>query len=513
MENKYFDLHYHPSAKAFLTAIRQEDKKSPWKLLRAFCLEVFSPILRSQSNFSQLQEGKVRLSVMAVVPLEKGFSEYWLIEHIVTNLTALSKDFIQKINRNEYTYYDLLLGEIDFIFHHLQHQGKKVMLLKSIEDSIDHPHTLNVVLSVEGSHALWHRGGQNIDEVLLNLKALKKRADCSFLYLTLTHLTHNDHCNHAFGAKITKKDTFKPHPFLKGISPGGLKLIDECFDRSEGKRILIDVKHMSYYARKQFYAYRKSNYPELPILASHVGLTGFPFSDIANRIERVYHKNNDDQYVAVTYKADAIQGIGEGERNRTCFNPWSINLYDEEILEIIASDGLMGIILDQRVLGFDRLKEEYFNKAEFTELLQSVQPETSSFAPAEDSEFKIDELKDLYPEADKIGRKRRHLRFLCNNILHIVKVGGEKAWAHICIGSDFDGLINPINNCKSADELPALETDLLRMLEEMIGEDRASQYHSRQLPAKVRNIMFDNGLRFMGKYFTRSFLGEQHFAI
>lgn len=115
MENKYFDLHYHPSAKAFLTAIRQEDKKSPWKLLRAFCLEVFSPILRSQSNFSQLQEGKVRLSVMAVVPLEKGFSEYWLIEHIVTNLTALSKDFIQKINRNEYTYYDLLLGEIDFI--------------------------------------------------------------------------------------------------------------------------------------------------------------------------------------------------------------------------------------------------------------------------------------------------------------------------------------------------------------------------------------------------------------
>ncbi|WP_162056343.1 hypothetical protein [Pontibacter pamirensis] len=54
-----------------------------------------------------------------------------------------------------------------------------------------------------------------------------------------------------------------------------------------------------------------------------------------------------------------------------------------------------------------------------------------------------------------------HLRHLINTIFHIVKVGERlkqvDQWEHICIGSDFDGLINPIKTCVSSShfyELP-----------------------------------------------------------
>jgi microsomal dipeptidase-like Zn-dependent dipeptidase len=92
--------------------------------------------------------------------------------------------------------------------------------------------------------------------------------------------------------------------------------------------------------------------------------------------------------------------------------------------------------------------------------------------------------------------ERKHLRHVCNQILHMVKIGGEKAWNHMCLGSDFDGLINPVNNCTSVAEYPKLEEGLLKMLPKMMKESDYT-YEDSDVPQKVRAIMYDNALTFL----------------
>ena len=75
-------------------------------------------------------------------------------------------------------------------------------------------------------------------------------------------------------------------------------------------------------------------------------------------------------YIQVEY--DRPRGIGASSKRKkdlTYFNPWSINLYNEEIKEIIASGGLIGLNLDQRIQGADKVKGEYFSALEFEALM------------------------------------------------------------------------------------------------------------------------------------------------
>ena len=272
--------------------------------------------------------------------------------------------------------------------------------------------------------------------------------------------------------------------------------------------MLIDIKHMSFYSRQQFYAFRRKNgYDKIPIIASHMGVTGFAFSRFKDYQTPVMYG---DEYIMSVYKE--VKGIGKRRKDRTDFNPWSINLYDEEILEIIHSGGLIGISLDQRILGFGKNKEEYFNKDEFEKntsktykKLKKIPVHTADFEEFGASDD-LEDARSFEEESNQRGRKRKHLRYLCNNILHIVKIGGEKAWDHICIGSDFDGLINPINNCKSCADFPDLEEDLIEVLQEMAKEDKNTDYFMGNIQRHVRAFMYDNGKRFLNKYFTTKYL-------
>ena len=50
-----------------------------------------------------------------------------------------------------------------------------------------------------------------------------------------------------------------------------------------------------------------------------------------------------------------FSGIQPKLASKTVFNPWTINLFDEDILEIVESSGMIGIIMDERVLGYGKL--------------------------------------------------------------------------------------------------------------------------------------------------------------
>lgn len=63
---------------------------------------------------------------------------------------------------------------------------------------------------------------------------------------------------------------------------------------------------------------------------------------------------------------------GSSINNDFSFNPWSINLMDEDIIEILKSGGILGVSLDVRILGFQSKvglnmagDEEYLSTPDF----------------------------------------------------------------------------------------------------------------------------------------------------
>jgi len=110
----------------------------------------------------------------------------------------------------------------------------------------------------------------------------------------------------------------------------------------------------------------------------------------------------------------------------------------------------------------------------------------------------LDELsnsRDLYPAV--------HRKFLINNILHILWVAGKhthiginKAAKQICLGTDFDGLINAIDCCKNAGELQQLKHDLREELAQGLNDNGFGTLNVNVL---LDDIFYNNGKNFMLK--------------
>jgi microsomal dipeptidase-like Zn-dependent dipeptidase len=203
----------------------------------------------------------------------------------------------------------------------------------------------------------------------------------------------------------------------------------------------------------------------------------------------------------------------KGYLPETYFNPNSINLYDEDIQAILQSGGLIGLILDERVLGYsnrDKCKE-FVSKDEFSKFL-SPDDSRVDFPMMSDDEDIQDDLEDVAMEYEEeslmagygglrsFTKKRIHLLHLLNNIMHIIKVGnkleGIDASKHISIGSDFDGLINAIDVCPSAEEYEDLKRELSLFID---------VYASDLIPNSVmfvNDMFYNNGVNFLNNNFN-----------
>jgi microsomal dipeptidase-like Zn-dependent dipeptidase len=481
--NRYFDLHFHPALKPYLSNYHPDRRKNCWEVIS-------SPlsIVRSQGSLDQAKEGRVGLAVVSFISIERPMTSSFLVDHVAhlfTVLDAKALDFS--------TYGDSLdrfQGEIEHLKKSQQldpANGQSFKILNSIKEYDEHK--LNLIFSIEGGHNLESCNGTLLD----NFRSLKQ-SEHRFLYLTLTHMTQFPLATHAYSMKLIKSnDHFKPAGF--GLTDLGKQIIDMAYDESIGPRILIDIKHLSLVSRYQFYQYRREKgYQNIPILATHMGVTGI--SRDPRAMVKYWNKEKPpvrrDDYVEINY--DRPEGIGKGLFRKTHFNPWSINLYDEDIVEILDSGGLIGMNMDQRILGADKVQGEFFSADELNYILSGYKD------PGHKEEIRQGELSDE-EEADRDLNETKHLRHLCNNILHIVKVGGPRAWKKICLGSDFDGLINPINYCTNLTEFPKLEAGLADMLPQMMEEDTAYDYDQSNIEQKIRNIMYDNAVDFLNNYF------------
>lgn len=132
----------------------------------------------------------------------------------------------------------------------------------------------------------------------------------------------------------------------------------------------------------------------------------------------------------------------------------SINLYDEDILAIIGSGGLIGVSFDKRIIGFT---EPYNNQVTFDEEYLSAEELKAIVGNSPDYSNQEENVFDEYTLSDDDKRNSilLDLRFFMNQIFHIITIGStivsrEEAARSICLGSDYDGLIESIDCCKTA---------------------------------------------------------------
>lgn len=477
--------------KSILSEDKPAERESCWKTY-----EQGAVIFRSQSSLEQSWRGGVRLGVAALYVLERAFTSSFLVEHLAPIITPLDRDMLRLPQQTD------SLKRLQAEIAHLKAaeekspgQGMAVQVIRKISEY--DPQKINLALAIEGAHCL-DLFDTKIEDNLRQLKDGPER----FLYLNLTHLSRFSTCTHAYGIKLVRgHEQFRP--LGNGISEQGYRIIDIAYDRRiGGYPLFIDIKHMSLQSRKQFYAYRKEKgYEAIPIIASHMGCTGLSWApEVIKRYveKRVVQSDT----VEVTYTKP--KGTGGPLRSKTLFNPWSINLYDEEIPIILQSGGLIGINMDKRILGAKKVCGEFFSPVEYSELFDEPLPRSLGLRGAGEAAL----YEEPGYESDPYRRDNalNHLRHLCNQILHIVEVGGPAAWKQICIGSDFDGLIDPVNGCISQAEFPPLEAQMAAMLQRMIRETKRNRpdfdFKEGSLPARVRDILFNNGVRFLQKHFV-----------
>ncbi|MCB0402148.1 MAG: hypothetical protein KDD41_08695 [Flavobacteriales bacterium] len=483
---KYFDIHSHISLKQ--NVVSEDDLNACWTSSNGFRGKKRKRKRNNRSKFKNYTQsdlaacykGGTELIVNALHALEEPIIN---MGKLIPNLSSqIPYEDLRHLQHDCTTPFQRLVREYNYFNNtarkHLvdgeQAQFDIARDKKSLLENLDKGIDVNVVLSVEGAHCFHSNAPYGSDELhhdILNNFRTANEWDHPLFYLTLTHFAYNYVVAHSWSLPIpglAKKALFKKFkPYrnpagFTGITETGHQLIEEAIGKtgSKNRRTLIDIKHLHIDARQEYYNIAKNN--NIPVIASHMGVSG-----IARYAEarKVVPNNN------------SAKVIGNGQ-----FNPWPINLCDEEIDIILKSDGIIGLNLDQRILGAGNKK---------------FKDQLIDFLKSEGIRRREVNYDDGYKDYERLW----HTGLLVENILHIVRVASDKkkAWDQICMGADFDGNINPIDNCITIDEFSDLEESMVRYLKLIPDIDRNLCGYT---PEEVcRKVMYENGKTFLLTHF------------
>ncbi len=435
MKSQFIDLHIHPAMKPLgksynrrpgINSPRKNRKNSIWHYDPPTVLDKAANIITSltkfrQSDFTSLMRGGAEIVFVSLCGLEKGFVMNKLgtklpgdiIGNLVTGLGKKRIDHIQNMNdyftdlEREYNFYLQLDGhkvKIDNQWH----QYKIVSEFNEIQDNTDPDlNTIFVILTIEGTHVfntgLKMMGRKaNAAEVMANVDAVKQW-DKRLFFIGLTHHFDNEMVGHAASLSgVVSKFCDQSENMDSGFNKLGWEMLQKLLDTKNGHRVLIDLKHMSVKSRNEYYSFLKTEYPDdtIPLIVSHGAVNGFRSQN---------HPEEDDV------------------KNEGKFQPNNINFYDDEILKIADSEGLFGIQFDERRLG---------SKSE---------------------------LKKTGPNLSRRKMLFYKSRLVWNQIEHIAEVlnrNNKFCWGIQCIGSDYDGMVNPLNGFWTAEDMPLFDSYL-----------------------------------------------------
>lgn len=491
----------------------------------------------SQSSLTQLKQGKVNCTFLAIHPFEMGWLNLKrdLRGRIYRIVTCLKRDlakvgnaaagikpekiefFEEKVdNRKPIDYYRETFREYVMICESEQVTGpnnakfKLVSNYKELRAILDAPEqdTLAGILTIEGAHAItklpevrviekrWdelNAKEQTIisNSILDNLKRLKGKAvdgstDRSFnikhvpFYFTPSHFFYNFLCGHC-------KTFLKPLDRVFGQANGskhgdskiftklGLDVINYLLNKTpDTKRILIDVKHMSYDCRSEYYKMvreinsNQDTEDHIPVICSHGAVTGFPDSH--------------------------FDGDAQSDYDRYHLSTLSVNLFKEDIQAIVETDGILGLVTHEgRMPGKQG--------AEILKKLEELGKE--------------DLLRKGYVNLVMVN-----IFFFIQTIHETPGMDGKKAWDHIALGSDYDGIMNPFNFYPTSDTFTSLFEDMGKYLANPDYDLDCSPVKITK--EEVKTLLFDytpqqiidkiahrNVENFLSVYFTDEYLYEK----
>lgn len=455
-QNIYADIHVHPTLKPFLA----KNINDPWKdyAIVDESKQIYRTTQFTRANFNALFESNTRLICHYLTVLERYLMSKTFTQPAIM-ARILSIDFKKLKEIYALKPFSVLLEELNYLKSYLVSEDKKheVVIIKNYQDletTLKDPNKLAILLGVEGAHCLGFEyldydfnkveppDVPTIDLVNQRIEFMKNE---HFKFLTINHFIYNHlgtmpkvvELNGIKKVISNPINTLKSIGSFRGLTFLGQYLVKKCLEN----KIFLDIKHCDALTRHQIYQLAKEY--GFPVVASHAAVSGRP-TNIKNAHEMII-----------------LEDKGIMRTQSDLFNPWDINFHDDDILAIHQLNGVIGIIMDRRVLTSEKILNKF------------------------------------------IKEKRNHSLFIFYQIEHIYDVltkhgvEPEKAFDSIAIGSDFDGLIEPIYSCTSVRDYPKLEMDLITFVEMNYEKFRPSGLTPHKIVSKV---MRENVLNMLKKY-------------
>lgn len=440
----------------------------------------------SQANYTAAHYGNVGVIGMALGSVEKGFVSNKLGDGVIGDLVA---DFVSGFGKpridtiqNTNSYWKDLQNEIKFVsdgvdkvvnidglfavyrfpknFDELQQQQHSNEL-EGAGKTEEHPLTLSIVLAIEGMHVLNDDLAKPLveEEVLHRVRQIKTMQNPPW-FVNICHHFNNHLCGHARSlrdliAKFADQEENINAPF----NELGKKVLHLFLDNSDGRRILIDIKHMSIEARKYYRAWRLENAKDaVPIIITHGAANGLPsYTATASNFPNL------GQYF-INPVQDVKGGDGTFKENN------SINFYDEEIIDMVESNGIMGLQLDERRLanddGLKRIKHSLWRH------------------------------KIMHYRSELLWNQIRY-------IAEMLDANGLFAWGNLAIGSDYDGIVDPLNSFWTIEQYNALAQYLERHANNYLTQQSNLKLPANNITASevIERIFHTNAWEFFKRWF------------
>ncbi|WP_452227493.1 membrane dipeptidase [Lacinutrix cladophorae] len=484
MKRAYIDLHCHPALKPYGKSYKYNPTKqnhlnagrknsiwhySPPNFLERQVNKILTLTKFTQTDLTALAKANCLIVVISLYPFEKHFLKdrmlgFKFISDILTNLAAgvshsridnirSHKSYFQDLNF-EYEYYLQLHNfaqEIDNVTYTYKMTSSFSEVEKNIEKSSETRKIISLIPSIEGAHAfetglLLKENSADEQTVLNNIDTVKRWAHKP-LFVTLAHHFYNEICGHARSINIGAIKDNQNRGLNTDITELGYKVIDKLLDNTNNKRILIDVKHMSTAARKTYYKLLETKYANqnIPIVVSHGAVNG----------KRSIEEWNKKDF---------------GLSNQ--FSDIDINFYDSEILRIAKSKGIFGLQLDER---------------------------------------RIASKKAIKSSRIYMPKKKRRLEnksiLIWNQIQHCAEILNKNnlfCWETVAIGSDFDGIVNPIKGLWTSENVKDIEPYLVERANNYLKEHSQDLISLNQITAQeiIDRVLFLNAEAFLKTNFN-----------
>ena len=188
-------------------------------------------------------------------------------------------------------------------------------------------------------------------------------------------------------------------------------------------------------------------------------------------------------------------------------------MYDEDILEILRSGGMIGLSLDKRILGFQEFERETNGRDDFPLETEYISRKEKSIFLGTGKSLSVGLLVILikvmeWDEIEEGGTvnplmSEYHLKHFMAHVLHVIVITQKNnydpltALNQLCIGSDFDGIINPVWFCETTISLQHFKSEFEDNFVRFAKKSRVKLPKDFDVKEFSQKLFFENGRDFV----------------